>query len=50
MSKSAVAFIFVGLFLAGGVFSFWKQKVSRGVIAVLAVGSVMCLSAGIMRL
>ena len=50
MSKSAIALIFVGLFLAGGVYSFWKQKVSRSIIAVLAIGSVMCLSAGIMRI
>ncbi|MFE0460387.1 hypothetical protein ACFW1A_14180 [Kitasatospora sp. NPDC058965] len=50
MSKSAVAFIFVGLFLAGGVYSFSKQKVSKGIIAVLAIGSVMSLAAGVMRL
>jgi hypothetical protein len=50
VSKSAIALIFVGLFLAGGVYSFWKQKVSRSIIAVLAIGSVMCLSAGIMRI
>ncbi|MGW2249729.1 hypothetical protein ACWCXH_05965 [Kitasatospora sp. NPDC001660] len=50
MSKSAVALIFVGLFLAGGVISFWKQKLPKGVILVLAIGSVMCLAAGVMRL
>ncbi|MBO1419150.1 hypothetical protein [Streptomyces sp. FH025] len=50
MSKSAVALIFVGLFLAGGVISFWKQKLPKGVILVLAIGSVMCLGSGLMRL
>ncbi|MEV8093938.1 hypothetical protein [Streptomyces sp. TLI_235] len=50
MSKSAVALIFVGLFLAGGVISFWKQKLPKGVIAVLAIGAVMCLGAGVMRI
>jgi hypothetical protein len=50
VSKSAVALIFVGLFLAGGVISFWKQKLPKGVIAVLAIGAVMCLGTGLMRL
>ncbi|MFE6865213.1 hypothetical protein ACFVFS_01510 [Kitasatospora sp. NPDC057692] len=50
MSNSAMILIFVGLFLAGGVISFWKQKQSRGVILVLALGSLMCLGSGLMRL
>ncbi|MCC9308955.1 hypothetical protein LN042_17985 [Kitasatospora sp. RB6PN24] len=50
MSKSAMMLIAAGLFLGGGVYSFWKQKVAKGVIAVLAIGAVMCLSAGLMRL
>jgi uncharacterized membrane protein (UPF0136 family) len=50
VSKSATALIFVGLVLVGGVYSFWKQKISKSVIAVLAIGAVMCLSAGLMRL
>ncbi|GAA2741622.1 MULTISPECIES: hypothetical protein [Kitasatospora] len=50
MSKSAIVLIFVGLFLAGGVISFWKQKLPKGVIAVLGLGAVMCLGAGVMRL
>ncbi|WP_354639596.1 hypothetical protein [Kitasatospora camelliae] len=45
-----MALIFVGLFMAGGVYSFWKQKLPKGVIAVLAIGSVLCLASGIMRL
>ncbi|GAA1083656.1 MULTISPECIES: hypothetical protein [Streptomycetaceae] len=50
MSKSAIALIFVGLFLTGGVISFWKQKLPKGVVAVLAIGAVLCLAAGAMRL
>ncbi|GAA1385196.1 MULTISPECIES: hypothetical protein [Kitasatospora] len=50
MSNSAMILIFVGLFLAGGVISFWKQKHSKGVILVLALGSLMCLGSGLMRL
>ncbi|MFI9160807.1 hypothetical protein [Kitasatospora aureofaciens] len=50
MSKSATILLFVGLFLAGGVISFWKQKLPKGVILVLAVGAVMCLGSGLMRL
>ncbi|MFG3049815.1 hypothetical protein ACGFZP_02515 [Kitasatospora sp. NPDC048239] len=50
MSKSAIVLLFVGLFLAGGVISFWKQKLPKGVIAVLAIGSVLCLASGAMRL
>ncbi|WP_316520711.1 hypothetical protein [Kitasatospora brasiliensis] len=50
MSKSALILIFAGLFLVGGVISFWKQKLPKGVILVLAIGSVMCLGSGLMRL
>jgi hypothetical protein len=41
--------IVVGLFLAGGVYSFSKQGMPRGVIVLLAVASAMCLVAGVMR-
>ncbi|MER7674717.1 hypothetical protein ABZW30_23735 [Kitasatospora sp. NPDC004669] len=50
MNKTATILLFVGLFLAGGVISFWKQKLPKGVILVLAIGSVMCLGSGLMRL
>ncbi len=50
MNKSAVVLIFVGLFLVGGVYSFWKQKQSKSVIAVLALGAALCLVSGLMRL
>ncbi|MFE7429422.1 hypothetical protein ACF1BP_10575 [Streptomyces sp. NPDC014735] len=42
--------IVVGLFLAGGVYSFSKQKMPRGVIVLLGLGSAMCLVAGVMRI
>ncbi|WP_406493438.1 hypothetical protein OG936_07780 [Streptomyces sp. NBC_00846] len=42
--------IVVGLFLAGGVFSFSKQKMPKGVIVLLGLASAMCLVAGVMRI
>jgi hypothetical protein len=46
----STVFILVGLFLLGGVYSFWKQKIPKSVITLLAIGSAMCLVAGVMRL
>lgn len=48
--KGSTIFIALGLFLGGGVYSFWKQKVSKSVVAVLAIGSVMALAVGLARL
>jgi ABC-type uncharacterized transport system permease subunit len=42
--------IFVGLFLLGGAISFWRQKLSKGVVAILGAGSLLALLAGILRL
>ncbi|CAM5706060.1 hypothetical protein SCALM49S_02032 [Streptomyces californicus] len=42
--------IVVGLFLAGGVYSFSKQGMPKGVIVLLSIGSVMCLVVGILRI
>jgi hypothetical protein len=42
--------IVVGLFLAGGVYSFSKQKLPKGLIVLLGIASVMCLVAGVMRI
>ncbi|MGW1228939.1 hypothetical protein [Streptomyces sp. NPDC001478] len=42
--------ILVGLFLAGGVYSFAKQGMPKGVIVLLGLASVMCLVAGVMRI
>ena len=50
MTKPAILFILLGLFLAGGVYSFSKQKMPKGVIVLLGIASVMCLVAGVMRI
>ncbi|MET7306393.1 hypothetical protein ACWD7C_02945 [Streptomyces sp. NPDC005134] len=42
--------IVVGLFLAGGVYSFSKQKMPKGLIVLLGIAAVMCLVAGVMRI
>lgn len=42
--------IVVGLFLVGGVYSFSKQKMPKGLIVLLGIASVMCLVAGVMRI
>ncbi|MFD3655852.1 hypothetical protein ACTU45_25055 [Streptomyces sp. 24-1644] len=42
--------IVVGLFLAGGVYSFAKQDMPKGLVVLLGIGSVMCLLAGILRI
>ncbi|MEU0832038.1 hypothetical protein [Streptomyces sp. NPDC005969] len=42
--------IVLGLFLAGGVYSFSKQKMPKGVIVLLGIASVMSLAAGVMRI
>ncbi|MEE1819173.1 hypothetical protein PUR59_29700 [Streptomyces sp. SP18ES09] len=50
MNGLSTVLILVGLFLLGGIYSFVKQKMPRGLIVVLAFGSAMCLSAGVLRL
>ncbi|WP_405580362.1 hypothetical protein [Streptomyces sp. NBC_01190] len=50
MNKGSSLFILLGLFLLGGVYSFWKQKQSKSVIALLAIGSVMAVVAGLLQL
>lgn len=42
--------IVLGLFLAGGVYSFHKQEMPKGVIVLLSIAAVMCLVAGVMRI
>ena len=42
--------IFVGLFFAAGTYSFWKQKLPKGVTLVLGIAAVMALLAGVLRL
>ncbi|CAL9418363.1 hypothetical protein ACH4LN_22715 [Streptomyces albus] len=50
MTGLAALLIFVGLFLAGGAISFWKQQLPKGVVVLLSLASAMCLVAGILRL
>ncbi|WP_199552124.1 hypothetical protein [Streptomyces sp. N35] len=50
MTGLSTILIVVGLFLAGGVYSFSKQKMPKGLIVLLAIGSVMCLVAGVLRI
>ncbi|MGW5732003.1 MULTISPECIES: hypothetical protein [Streptomyces] len=42
--------IVVGLFLIGGIISFVKQGMPKGLIVLLSIAAVMCLTAGILRL
>jgi hypothetical protein len=50
VNKGSSLFILLGLFLAGGVYSFWRQKLPKGVIALMAIGSVMALVTGLSQL
>jgi hypothetical protein len=42
--------IAVGLFLVGGVISFVKQGLPRGVIVLLGLCAVMFIGAGVLRI
>ncbi|WP_165953646.1 hypothetical protein [Streptomyces sp. 8K308] len=50
MNGTSTALIVVGLFLLGGVISFVKQGLPRGVVVLLGTGSALCLLAGVLRL
>lgn len=50
MNKASTLYILLGLFLAGGVYSFWRQKLPKGVIVLLGIGSAMALASGLLRL
>ncbi|MFG2191109.1 hypothetical protein [Streptomyces sp. NPDC048639] len=50
MNTLSTLLIIVGLFLLGGVISFSKQKMPKGVIVVLGIACLMCLAAGVLRL
>ncbi|MET8826751.1 hypothetical protein ABZX40_09135 [Streptomyces sp. NPDC004610] len=50
MNGTSTLLIVAGLFLAGGVFSFAKQKMPKNLIVLLSVGAAMCLVAGVLRL
>jgi len=48
--RPSTLFIVLGLFLGGGVYSFWQQKQSKSLITLLAIGSVMAIITGLLQL
>ncbi|CAL9422054.1 hypothetical protein [Streptomyces sp. NPDC057838] len=50
MNGISTLLIVVGLFLAGGIYSFVKQQMPKGLIVLLSIGAAMCLAAGVLRL
>ncbi|MGW2026920.1 hypothetical protein [Streptomyces decoyicus] len=50
MNGLSTVFILLGLFLLGGVYSFWKQQLPKGLLVLLSLGSALCLVAGVLRL
>ncbi|MBX9425789.1 MULTISPECIES: hypothetical protein [Streptomyces] len=50
MNGLSTILIVVGLFLLGGIYSFAKQQMPKGVIVLLSVAAAMCLAAGVLRL
>ncbi|GGY38799.1 hypothetical protein [Streptomyces djakartensis] len=50
MNGISTLLIVVGLFLAGGIYSFVKQKMPKGLIVLLSIAAAMCLAAGVLRL
>ncbi|MEU2514813.1 hypothetical protein [Streptomyces syringium] len=50
MNSLSTILIVVGLFLVGGIISFAKQGMPKGVIVLLGIASAMCLVAGVLRL
>ncbi|MBZ9644647.1 MULTISPECIES: hypothetical protein [unclassified Streptomyces] len=50
MNGTSTVLIVVGLFLVGGIVSFVKQQMPKGLIVLLSIGAAMCLVAGVLRL
>ncbi|GHC74848.1 hypothetical protein [Streptomyces cinnamoneus] len=50
MNGLSTVLIVVGLFLIGGIISFFKQGMPKGLIVLLGIGAAMCLSAGVLRI
>ncbi|MEU3779231.1 hypothetical protein [Streptomyces sp900129855] len=50
MTGLSTLLIVVGLFLAGGIYSFVKQQMPKSLIVLLSIGAAMCLVAGVVRL
>ncbi|WP_255952498.1 hypothetical protein [Streptomyces odontomachi] len=50
MNAGSTALIVLGLFFVGGIISFVKQGMPKGLIVLVSLGSVACLVLGFMRL
>ncbi|MGC9540237.1 hypothetical protein [Streptomyces sp. UG1] len=50
MNGLSTLLIVVGLFLVGGIYSFVKQQMPKGLIVLLSIAAAMCLVAGVLRL
>ncbi|MBB5933519.1 hypothetical protein [Streptomyces zagrosensis] len=50
MTGLSTILIVVGLFLFGGVYSFTKQGMPRGVVVLLGISAAMCLVSGVLRI
>jgi hypothetical protein len=50
MTGLSTLLIVVGLFLAGGIYSFVKQQMPKSLIVLLSISATMCLVAGVVRL
>ncbi|CAM5569776.1 hypothetical protein [Streptomyces abikoensis] len=50
MNGLSTTLIVVGLFLVGGIISFLKQGMPKGIIVLLGIGAAMCLTAGTLRI
>ncbi|MEU6536091.1 hypothetical protein [Streptomyces sp. NPDC047000] len=50
MNTTSTLLILVGLFFAGGIISFVKQKMPSSLIVLMVIASGLCLIAGVMRL
>ena len=48
-SYSAALLIMLGLFLLGGVISFVKQGMSKAIVSLLGLCSVLAIASGVMR-
>ena len=50
MNGTSTLLIVVGLFLAGGIYSFVKQKMTTSLVVLLAVGAALCIGTGLLYL
>ena len=50
MNGSFIALTVVGLFFVGGVISFVRQEMPKGLVLLVALGAVLSLTAAVLRL